>query len=224
MPSSHSLTRHPKFAIVKTSSLGDIIHAIPIAQYLKKKFPESSLSWVVEDRFVDLLESVDTIDDVISVSVKQVKKNPLTLFRNLRSVKSQIRKRYDVIFDLQGNTKSGLILLLMKGRKKVGFSASCVSEWPNLLLTNHKVDVDLSSQIGSQYLSFVKQYFGDFSQSLLSPTLLSNQVSKDADSFLKTQTSHLRKNDHGLPWLQLGEQKALRKNSHSAFKPAPVPL
>jgi heptosyltransferase-1 len=50
-------------------------------------------------------------------------------------------ERYDVVLDLQGNCKSGLFTLLCGAPRRYGFSSSGVREWPNLLATNHKVQL-----------------------------------------------------------------------------------
>ena len=44
-----------KIAIVKLSSLGDIIHSMVALQFIKKYHPESEIDWIVEERFKELL-------------------------------------------------------------------------------------------------------------------------------------------------------------------------
>ena len=43
-------SRRPRIAIVKLSSLGDVIHALPVARALRRAMPEAHLTWVVEAR------------------------------------------------------------------------------------------------------------------------------------------------------------------------------
>jgi heptosyltransferase-1 len=68
---------------------------------------------------------------------------------------------YDAVFDLQGNTKSGLIDFFCKAREKVGYGKSSVAEKPNLLFTNKKIDLKASQSIYQFYLSLVQAFFQD---------------------------------------------------------------
>lgn len=180
------LSDHPSFVIVKMSALGDIIHGLCVAEYLKQSFPNAKLTWVVEDRFQDLVEDVPFVDEVVPVKIKPCGKNPLSLLLAMKKFKKLMKHHeYDVALDLQGNTKSAFVLSLIKAKEKVGFSRSCVSEWPNLFATNQKVEVDLSSQIQLQYLSFAKKYFQDDLEHNKKPILLKSTPPNDFESFKK---------------------------------------
>lgn len=148
------------FLIVKMSSLGDILHALPVAKYIKEKFPKSAISWVVEDRFKDVLLDTPFVDTVIPLSIKDAKGNFFKIWKEISSFTQRVKKeRFDVVFDLQGNLKSSLILALVKSKEKVGFSFSTVSEWPNAFFTNKRIPLTLSDQIFEQNLSFIYEYF-----------------------------------------------------------------
>ena len=47
--------------IVKPSSLGDIIHGLAVAQSIRDQIPEAIISWVVRDRFADIIKSCPTV-------------------------------------------------------------------------------------------------------------------------------------------------------------------
>ena len=93
------------FLIVKTSSIGDIVQAMAVLPYLAGR---GSVDWVIEEKFASLLEGNQYIHKVIPVTRKKFWKVP--------------RKRYDAVFDLQGNCKSALFTFLAKAKVKVGFA------------------------------------------------------------------------------------------------------
>jgi heptosyltransferase-1 len=68
---------------------------------------------------------------------------------------------YDLLFDLQGNSKSALITFLAKAKKKIGFGPSSVPEFPNLLVTNHKINVPKGINVRLRYLTLIQTYLND---------------------------------------------------------------
>lgn len=153
-----------KILIIKTSSLGDIIHAFPSLHYLRSKFPEAEIDWVVEKSFSDIVRAHPAVNDVYCVDTQTWRKNVwsktngsgiVQFFTTLRS------KKYDVIFDLQGNSKSAMIGLMAKGKTKVGFGYKTVSEFPNLLTTSKRFDPPTGLNICADYLYLVQSFFED---------------------------------------------------------------
>lgn len=153
-----------KILIVKTSALGDIIHAYPALHYLRKKFPDAVIDWVVENSCADLVKSHPYVDHALCVDTKAWRKSEFSLkaFNEIRSFKNRLRQiHYDVIFDLQGNVKSGFITAFAKGQYKVGFSWSAVPEWPNVFFTNRRYGLETGKNIRYDYLSLVCSFFGE---------------------------------------------------------------
>lgn len=146
--------------IVKCSSLGDIIHAFPTIALLRHREPDCLIDWVVERPFADLLLAHPGIDNVLTVETKAWRKrlyHPSTWQQLFAAKMALSAHRYDLAFDLQGNTKSGLILSQVDAKRKVGFDRNSVAEWPNLLFTNCKVRANDSGTIGDEYLSVVAE-------------------------------------------------------------------
>ncbi len=151
-----------KILIVKTSALGDIIHTFPVISYLRDRFPTCTIDWVVEKPFRELLEAHPDINEVHLVQTKKWRKtlfNPATLLA-MRRFKRDLDS-YDVLFDLQGNIKSGLITACAKARHKVGFDKESVPEWPNRLFTKRRFNPPPGQNIRYDYLSIVQQFFRD---------------------------------------------------------------
>ncbi len=141
-----------RILIVKTSSLGDIIQSFIVLSDLKKRFPDTQIDWAVEASFASIVSAHPAVNRTISLELKQ-KKNLWAGFKELR------RDKYDLIFDLQGNCKSGFITWLAIGKVKVGYGFQSVREWPNLLATNRRFNISKKQNIRLFYLELIERYF-----------------------------------------------------------------
>lgn len=148
--------------IVKTSSLGDIVQSFPALHHIRACYPDATIHWVVEEPFADLVESHPFVDQVIRVHTKKWRSSLFNKasFQSIRSFIQILRTiKYDYVVDLQSNSKSGLICLLTRAKKKVGFGTASVHEWPNLLFTTVKFDPPLGKNIRDDYLFLVQSLF-----------------------------------------------------------------
>ena len=64
-----------KFLIIKLSSIGDIVHALPFLRSLREHHPNAHIAWMVEESFQELLECNSDLDEVIPVRIKHWRKN-----------------------------------------------------------------------------------------------------------------------------------------------------
>lgn len=95
--------------IIKYSSLGDIINAMPAVAHLRRCEPEAKIYWLVKKVYADLLESVASIDGIIVLETK------------LKLAKKLISLKVDITIDLQGLLKSATIGLLTGAKRRVCF-------------------------------------------------------------------------------------------------------
>jgi len=98
--------------IVKLSSLGDVVHAMPAVQDIRAAFPEAQVDWVVERGFAPLVERCDGVHRAIPCELRRWRKAPLArdTRHEWRAFRTDLhRDAYDAIIDLQGLTKSALI-------------------------------------------------------------------------------------------------------------------
>ena len=153
-----------RILIIKTSALGDIIHALPILDYLHQIVPDVQIDWVVEEAFLELLSGNPLINRQIIVAFKRWRKLPLALDTVLEvaAFRRCLQERdYDFIFDIQGNTKSGLVCWLAKAQHKIGFSRHNLQEQLNGLFTDQKVALLPGDRHASKrYLRIVSAPFG----------------------------------------------------------------
>jgi heptosyltransferase-1 len=114
-----------KILIIKPSSLGDVIHALPFLHALKKSFPDSQIDWVISSNLKGIIEDNPLINNLIILnkdSWKSIKKLPSTL-SELSSLRKTLKsRRYDMVIDLQGLLRSGLIAFSTPTTIKVGFA------------------------------------------------------------------------------------------------------
>lgn len=149
-----------RILIVKCSSLGDIVQSFPVLSYLRDRYPEAEIDWVLEERFSQLVKSHPSVNQVISIDSKR--------WRDFPRWRGELRKKsYDVAFDLQGNIKSGIVLSQARAREKVGYTLQGVSEWPNLLFTHRRYSIPKGANIREDYLALVKSFLGDSSASTI---------------------------------------------------------
>lgn len=149
-----------KILIVKTSALGDVLQSFCVIFAIRKKFPQAEIDFVVEDVFSSLVQSHPFVCKVLKLPFKNFKsKMSFDFFRKLSAfVKDLRKKKYDVVFDFQGNCKSGFINLLTKSNQKVGYDFSNVREWPNFFTCNYHYPIQITDNISKQMLSVVDQH------------------------------------------------------------------
>ena len=63
-------SRSPRIAIIKLSSLGDVVHALPVAHALRRALPSAHLTWVVEAREYAILRDHPDLDVVVPVDTR----------------------------------------------------------------------------------------------------------------------------------------------------------
>ena len=104
-----------RLLVVKTSSLGDVIHALPIVQAIKEAAPHLTLGWVVRRRCADILRGNPIIDHLYVMPDKPSLPELMALRRELRSA------RYDMALDMQGLLLSGLVTRLSGAPMRLGW-------------------------------------------------------------------------------------------------------
>ena len=119
-----------RILLVKTSSLGDVIHNLPVVSDLRLSFPDAQIDWCVEEAFVDLPRLHPEVSEIIPVALRRWRKSlaqPAT-WREIGKFRKHIgRTTYDAILDTQGLLKSALITWQARGRR-YGYAAEVTRE------------------------------------------------------------------------------------------------
>ena len=119
------MSASPGILIIRLSSLGDILHAMPAFADLRASFPNSRIDWLVSEKHRSLLSAVRGIDTIHILGTKAYGDFPLrSLIRNLRS------QHYDFAIDFQGLLKTAALSFFSGARTRLGFSRDLVREFP----------------------------------------------------------------------------------------------
>lgn len=121
---------HPRVLLVKTSSLGDVIHNLPVASDLRHHFPNADIHWMVEEQYVPIVAMHPAVDRIIPIALRRWRKAPWSLanWREFLKARHALRRyRYNAIIETQGLLKSALFAKLAKGPVH-GFGAKTARE------------------------------------------------------------------------------------------------
>jgi len=107
-----------RILLVKTSSLGDVIHNLPVVSDLKRHFPDATIDWCVEENFAAIPRLHPGVGRIIPVAIRRWRKalfNAAT-WREIGAAIAQLRDTpYDLIVDTQGLLKSALLASRARG-------------------------------------------------------------------------------------------------------------
>ena len=114
--------------LVRVSSLGDVLHNLPMVADIARRYPDAHIDWVVEEGYVSLVRLNPRVRTIIPFALRRWRKSLgqaqtraeiKAFFRTLRA------QQYDYVFDTQGLLKTGIIMgaaRLAKGGRKVGLA------------------------------------------------------------------------------------------------------
>ncbi|MEM1446652.1 MAG: glycosyltransferase family 9 protein [Planctomycetota bacterium] len=117
--------------IVRPSALGDVARTVPAAVAIKRRWPNCKLSWVANRPFAAAIAHHPAVDEVIPFD----RDEPRKVFRLMRELR---RQRFDVVYDLQGLARSGLLTWSTRAKRRVGFADAREGGW---LGTNRRYEV-----------------------------------------------------------------------------------
>ncbi len=153
-----------KILIVKLSAIGDVVQTLPALEAIKKNYPDSEITWVVEEAAAGILEGHPLIDHVLVSQRKKwffELKNPFTVMQGFSHIIRFVRElrsiRYDIAIDFQGLLKSGILVGLARADRKIGFDKS--RELSFIFLNEKLPPYDIEKHALERYLD-VARYLG----------------------------------------------------------------
>lgn len=146
-------------AVIRLSSVGDVVMALPAVEGLRRTYPRARITWIVESRARNLLEGLPAVDELIDfprTAWRKTWKKPLGIPRSIPGIASFYadlrRRRFDLTIDFQGNLKSATCTVGAWAKVRVGYTRDECRE-PNHPFTNrrlglggqavHRIDRDL---------------------------------------------------------------------------------
>lgn len=117
-----------KILLIRVSSLGDVLHNMPMVDDLAAHFPGAQIDWVVEEAYVNLVKLQPKVNKVIPFALRRWRKSlgSAETRKELKAFYRAVREEeYDFVFDTQGLLKTGIIMGMArtnKNGKKVGLA------------------------------------------------------------------------------------------------------
>lgn len=106
-----------RLALIKPSALGDIVHALPVLHALRHRFPAASITWIVNRSYASLLRGNPSLNGLIEFDRHRVRSWP-------HFALSLRRMRFDLVIDLQGLLRTGLMTWATGAPRRVGLSSA----------------------------------------------------------------------------------------------------
>ncbi|MGH9430169.1 MAG: glycosyltransferase family 9 protein [Terriglobia bacterium] len=120
-----------KLLVIRLSSIGDIVHALPAVAALGEAFPSTEITWAVERRYACLIEGNPHVRHILKLDTLgwRGRWGSLETFRQMRRALRALRNpHFDTAIDFQGLIKSGLIVLLSRAQQRVGLAGPWLRE------------------------------------------------------------------------------------------------
>ncbi len=120
----------PDILLIKTSSLGDVVHNLPVVSDIRARFPRARIDWVVEEAYRDIVGMHPGVRRVIPVALRRWRGNVLrpAHWREFGQFRQALAgMRYDCVIDTQGLIKSALLARVASGARH-GYAAACARE------------------------------------------------------------------------------------------------
>jgi len=112
-----------KIAILKPSALGDIAHALPVLTALRTLYPEAAITWVVNKAFEPMLKDHPHLTDTLAFDRGAFKRGVGASLRySLRFADELRKRRFDLVLDLQGLLRTGLMCGSTGAPVRIGFA------------------------------------------------------------------------------------------------------
>src|SRR3954471_15868476 len=111
-----------RIAIIKPSALGDIVHSLPVLTALRARFPAARITWIVNSSYESLLTGHPDLTDTLPFdrgALRGVRGAISTFFSFTAELR---RRRFDLVIDMQGLLRSGMMAWLAGSPYRVGFA------------------------------------------------------------------------------------------------------
>ncbi len=150
--------------IIKLSAIGDLVHSLPFLEVIRDNFPRARIDWVVDEEASRILLGHSAINRMIISRRKtwqkrllKIKESPAVLLEILRFIREIRGHYYDLVVDLQGLLKSGVLVGFSRGGRKIGMSGAREGSWA--FLNERPVSVDYTQHAIDRYLKLA-EYLG----------------------------------------------------------------
>jgi heptosyltransferase-1 len=148
--------------LIKTSSLGDVIHCLPAISDLSRNVENLSLDWVIEQSLAEIAELHPAVNRAIPVRLRHWRRHLLegATWREFDTFRRRINVlRYDRIIDAQGLIRSALVARLAKG-PHCGYDRASVREPPASFFYDRRFSASVTLHAAQRMRRLVAQAMG----------------------------------------------------------------
>lgn len=145
-----------RILIIKPSAIGDIVHALPVLNLLRQKWPAAKISWMVTPTCAGLLEGHPQIDQIILFDRKRLGhawRNPIAMRELWRFARGLRKHRFDMVIDLQCLLRSGWLSWETQAPIRIGLSNA--REFGGMFHT-YRVPVSWNQHAVDRYLALAE--------------------------------------------------------------------
>ncbi len=151
----------PRILLVKTSSMGDVIHNLPIVSDIRSRHPDAEIHWLVEEGFADIPRLHPGVNEVITVALRRWRKQLWrpSVWREIAVLRRRLKTApYDFILDTQGLIKSAWLGRLAHGLH-IGYAGSCAREPLAARFYDRSFHVDPAAHAVARYRALAARAF-----------------------------------------------------------------
>lgn len=149
-----------RFLVIRLSSIGDIVHALPAVSALGRTYPQAEIHWVVETRYAGLLEGNPYVRSVLRLDTLGWRRDlgsAATVEEALRGILALRESSYDAAIDFQGLWKSAVIAWLSRARERLGLSEYWLREPGAAVFYTERVSPRGRTHVIDQYLALAER-------------------------------------------------------------------
>jgi len=149
-----------KILIIKPSAIGDVVHALPVLNLLRRKWPAAHVSWLVTPACAGLLERHPQLDEAIRFERREFGrgwKSPTVAADFYRFTRSLRQRNFDLVIDLQGLFRSGWLAWSTRAPVRVGQASAREGAW---LFYTHRVPTGSPEQHAVERYLTIAQALG----------------------------------------------------------------
>ena len=120
-----------RILLVRLSTIGDIVHALPALASLRRRLPEAEIEWVAEKRSAEILRGNPLLDKLIEIDTRSMKggKRIEEILLDISAQTKALRERqFDLAIDLQGLVKSAFVARASRVKRRFGFERQALRE------------------------------------------------------------------------------------------------
>jgi len=149
--------------IVKLSSIGDIVHALPSLAMIRRELPEATIGWAVDSRYAEILRGNTLVNHLIEIDTKGLRGGKVIeemLLDVGRQFKPLRQHKFDVALDIQGLLKSATLTRWSGAKKRWGFARKDLREPAARIFYTDTVATEPQTHVIRKNLALVSKALG----------------------------------------------------------------